>query len=100
MQRLFTNALVATAVLLGLNAGRVRAEMVNFSYAWTAPSGAVFEALDGGTGKVSLSVKLPGNAQAELGSLVPAVIPAADVTTNSSAGAAKPDSFNSTFNLT
>jgi hypothetical protein len=82
-----------TAVVL-LGAGQVRAEMIGFSYSWTAQPSVI----PGGTGSVALAAAVPGTSSAELGSSTPTFIPGATLTTTSSA-TTTPDSFSSPFNL-
>jgi hypothetical protein len=96
MKRWTPFALVTTAVLLMLGGSRVRAEMVDFSYAWSTTPGAV---LTGGTGNVSLALTPDGSSSVEVGSPTPTFIPAATVTTSSSA-TQPADVFNAPFGLT
>src|SRR4051812_14424509 len=82
-----------TAVVL-LGAGQARAEMIGFSYQWTAQPTII----PGGTGSVALAAVDPGTASAELGSSTPTFIPGATVTTTSSATDV-PDSFSTPFSM-
>src|SRR3954466_10935865 len=82
-----------TAVVL-LGAGQARAEMVTFSYQWTAQPSVI----SGGTGSVALAAVDPGSAPVEVGSSTPAFIHGATVTTTSSA-TDPADSFNTPFSM-
>jgi len=98
----FVRLLLTLAVLAAPAAGRARAEMIDFSYSWTAKPTIVQP--DGGsvTGSVGVSPVIDGSDKAELGSKTATSIPAASVSTQSSAGTTPgslPDSFSSPFNL-
>ncbi|MGL4553674.1 MAG: PEP-CTERM sorting domain-containing protein [Gemmataceae bacterium] len=95
MNTLSARLLLMTALAAGL-ASPVRAESINFSYAWTVlPNPPVFPS---GTGTVTLTAAVPGTSSADLGSATPAYIPGAELTTSSSA-TSPPDSFDAPFSL-
>jgi len=83
-----------TALFL-VGESRARAEMIDFSYSWTALPSSV---IPGGTGSATFAVAPDGIASAELGSPTPVLVPGASITTTSSA-TNPPDSFRTSFSL-
>src|SRR4051812_4935495 len=97
MNRSTTCALVAATALLLLGGGRVRADMVDFSYSWSISPQSVYPS---GTGTVSFAPTTASNWSVELNGAA-GVTPASYVTTDSTAGGAvPPDVFNTAFSLT
>src|SRR4051794_350508 len=84
--------LLTALVLLG--AGQARADLVDFSYSWTAAPAVI----PSGTGIVTLAVAPDGDSQATLGSSTPTFVPGATLTTTSSA-TEPPDSFDTNFKM-
>lgn len=93
MKASFVRMLMLLTALAALGESRACADMINFSYKWSAEPSAV---IPGGTGSVTLAVKPEAMSSAELGSKTAVGIHGADVTTTSSATDI-PDSFNTAF---
>lgn len=103
--QLFTVRLLVLAFLgLGVVLTPARAESIGFSYSWTVLPSPVFTGTnpDSGnglsTGSIVVAVVPSGTATAELNALMPAFIPAATLSTSSSA-TGTPDSFSTPFQV-
>lgn len=87
---------LSVAALLLLAGGRARAEIVDPTYSWAISPASVYSS---GTGTVSFALVSPGTASVDLGG--PAgVLPAAFVTSDSTADGGTPDVFSAAFTLT
>ena len=96
MKRLSTRAFVTMAALLLLGLGRARAEFVDYSYHWSISPNAV---LSGGTGSAAFALTGDGPATSLVGDSNPTVIPAATITTSSSASGGAADTFNNPYSI-
>ena len=94
MKHILTRLFFMLAVVAALGESTARAELVDFSYAWSIQPSAV---LPGGTGSVQVSLTPNASSSGTLGVSTP--IPLATLTTTSTASAGSPDSFNNPFSL-
>ena len=94
MKHLFMRMLFMLVVVAALGESTARAELVNFSYAWSVLPSSV---LPGGTGSVQVSLTANDSPSFNVGVSTP--IPGATITTTSSASAGSPDVFSNPFSL-
>jgi hypothetical protein len=95
MKRLSARLLPLLAVLALFGASRAQADQIGFGYSWSSMPPTF---ITGGTGTVQIATPPDATGQATLGG--PSVsIPAATLSTNTSATAQNPDSFKTNFSL-
>ncbi len=93
---------ILLTALLVLGAGQARAEMIDFTYHWSVVPSAIITGNPGNTGSVNVAAWPDPSTpvQAVLNSSTFTFIPAANVTTSSTAGGTiPPDVYDTTFSM-